>query len=390
MAMMHSFLRNNRLDLIARCQEKVASRLERAATPEQLKFGVPLFLEQLSRTLEVEQTDNPLESRLISGPSGGGPGLFEMGISASHHGRQFSELGFTVDQVVHDYGDLCQAITDLAFERDAPFTVDEFRTLNRCLDNAISEAVSEFSFQRESSILAQRDVEEHERLGFFAHELRNCLGTASLAFTAAKVGNLSLSGATGGVLERSLASLKSLIDQSLAHVAGTSAPSVLAVRFSVAELIAEVKGAAELSGASSHCSLVISDVEPSLAIEADRELLCAALGNLLQNGFKFTKPNTEVMLNAYGFGERVLIDIKDHCGGLPPGAAEQMFLPFRQLGQDKTGLGLGLSIARRNVSLCGGILTVRDIPGEGCIFTISLPRYILSAGSSGDHAQSKP
>ena len=50
-------------------------------------------------------------------------------------------LGYTADQVVHDYGDLCQAITDLAFERDAPFAVDEFRTLNRCLDNAIADAV---------------------------------------------------------------------------------------------------------------------------------------------------------------------------------------------------------------------------------------------------------
>ncbi len=39
------------------------------------------------------------------------------------------ELGFSVDQVVHDYGDLCQAITDLAVERDAPFSVDQFRTL---------------------------------------------------------------------------------------------------------------------------------------------------------------------------------------------------------------------------------------------------------------------
>lgn len=53
----------------------------------------------------------------------------------------------TIDQVVHDYGDFCQAIIDLAVERDPPISIDEFRTLNRCLDNAIADAVTEFSFQ---------------------------------------------------------------------------------------------------------------------------------------------------------------------------------------------------------------------------------------------------
>jgi signal transduction histidine kinase len=372
---MHRFLRNNRLALIERCQQKLASRSERAATPDQLKYGVPLFLDQLAQTLEIEQTDDPLASRAISGPSGGGTALFEVGISAAHYGRQLSELGFSVDQVVHDYGDLCQSITDLAFERDAPFSVDEFRTLNRCLDNAISEAVSEFSFQRDAAVSAKRDAEEQERLGSFAHELRNALGTASLAFTAAKVGGLSMSGATGAVLERSIESLRILIDQSLMSARATPTVTVGKEQFSVAEFIAELQSAAELSAASYHCNLVVSRVEPELAIEADRELLLAAVGNLLQNGFKFTKPNTEVRLNAYASGDHILIDVKDHCGGLPAGTAEQMFLPFQQLGLNKTGLGLGLSIARRTVSLYGGALTVRDLPGEGCIFTILLPRH---------------
>ena len=48
-----------------------------------------------------------------------------------------------MSQVVHDYGDVCQAITELALERKAPITVKEFHTLNRCLDTAIAEAVTE-------------------------------------------------------------------------------------------------------------------------------------------------------------------------------------------------------------------------------------------------------
>jgi hypothetical protein len=52
-------------------------------------------------------------------------------------------LGFTVSQVVHDYGDICQAITEWAVEQNAPITTDEFHVLNRCLDTAIADAVTE-------------------------------------------------------------------------------------------------------------------------------------------------------------------------------------------------------------------------------------------------------
>ena len=81
-------------------------------------------------------------------------------------------------------------------------------------------------------------------------------------------------------------------------------------------------------------------------------------------------------------GDRILIDVCDHCGGLPPGLAAQLFLPFVQAGADKSGLGLGLSICRRSVDANDGILSVRDVPGSGCIFTIDLPRHRLSTANS--------
>ena len=80
-------------------------------------------------------------------------------------------------------------------------------------------------------------------------------------------------------------------------------------------------------------------------------------------------------LEAYEAGERILIDVKDHCGGLPLGNAEKMFAPFSQRSGDRTGMGL--SIARKSVEADGGLLSVRDRPGAGCIFTIDLPRHSL-------------
>jgi len=162
---MHNFLSSNRAELLSRCKSKVAQRPQRAATEQQLANGIPLFIEQLIRTLEAEEDDKTADSIRISGPSGGDSlALSEMGVGSAAHGKALLELGYTMDQVVHDYGDLCQAIMDLAFERDAPFAIGVFRTLNRCLDNAIADAVMEFSFQRDTQIARQQslDATEHD------------------------------------------------------------------------------------------------------------------------------------------------------------------------------------------------------------------------------------
>src|SRR5688572_30274305 len=125
--MLHEFLTTNQADLIDRCRLKVAQRRAPKATDLELEHGIPHFLDQLIKTLRFEQTSERPRSFEVSGSSGGeGSDSSEMGATAAQHGRELLRHGFTVDQVVHNYGDLCQAITDLAFEQDAPFSVDEF------------------------------------------------------------------------------------------------------------------------------------------------------------------------------------------------------------------------------------------------------------------------
>lgn len=374
--MLFEFLRHNADDLIARCVAKVAKRPKRSATESQLKNGIPLFLDQLTRTLEAEQTGGPEAGVAISGASGGGGAtLSEMGLSAAAHGAALLALGYTVDQVVHDYGDLCQAITDLAVERDAPFSVDEFRTLNRCLDNAIADAVNEFSFQRDVSIAAQHSDVLNERLGFLMHELRNSLNVATMAVTAMETGVLSVTGATGAVLKRSHAAMGRLITTSIDEVRIKGGHDARRT-FSLAAFIAEAHESAQLDADVRGSTLSVSPIDPLLGIEGNRELLLAALANLLGNALKFTRVHTEVTLNAYAVGDYVFIDVKDHCGGLPTGDAERMFKPFTQRGDDKSGLGLGLTIARQSVSADDGELSVENFPGIGCAFTIKLPRRV--------------
>jgi len=373
---MYQFLANNREELIARCKQKVAARPHRAATERQLVHGIPIFLEQLTRTLEAEEKGLAAEGTRISGVAGGrGLSLSEIGVSAAAHGKELLELGFSVDQVVHDYGDLCQAITDLAMERDAPFTIDEFRTLNRCLDNAIAEAVTEFSSQRDASRDLAHAAEENLRLGFLVHELRNAIGTASLAVSALEMSNMPITGATGSLLKRSLDALKKLTDKAIAEMRSTMQPAAQAEVFSAADFVAEVSGSARLDPKAEACQFVVEPIDPQLAIAGNKGLLSAALGNLLQNAFKFTHPGSSVHLRARAVDNRVLIGVEDRCGGLRPGSIERMFRPFSERMDETTGLGLGLCIAHQSVEADGGVLSVRNLPGVGCVFTMDLPLH---------------
>lgn len=377
--MMYNFLANNRDELIERCAAKVAARPNRHASEAQLRNGIPMFLGQLTRTLEAEQASGAEAGKVISGGSGGDTAaLSEMGISAAAHGTALLAQGYSVDQVVHDYGDLCQAITDLAVERDAPFSVDEFRTLNRCLDNAIADAVTEFSSQRDISMAEQKTADLNQRLGFLMHELRNSLSAATLAVTALEVGGLTVGGATGAVLKRGHAAMGRLIEKSLEEVRNEGPPRPIHKLFSLAAFIDEARESAELDANTRGCKFSVSEVSPMLGVQGNRDLLLAALGNLLHNAFKFTHPHTQVTLSAFAAGDRILIEVKDNCGGLRGGDTEKMFSPFFQHGSDRSGLGLGLSIARQSVVADDGELSVKNLPGVGCVFTISLPRCVMA------------
>jgi signal transduction histidine kinase len=301
----------------------------------------------------------------------------EMGVAASRHGRELMRRGYAVEQVVRDYGDLCQVITGLAMQRGVSIGVEDFQTLNRCLDDGIADAVTEFAYERDLLMAGRAADSLNERLGFLAHELRNFLQSATLAVAAIKRGGVGLTGATGAVLDLSLVGMSNLIDRSLAEVRIEAGMPVRYRLISLADFIADVKISASLESDVYGCALNVSVIDPTLAVDADRSMLFSAVGNLLQNAFKFSGPGAEVKLNAYAESDRVVISVEDRCGGLPPGIEETMFLPFTQSGADKSGVGLGLAICRRCTEVNNGALHVRNLPGIGCVFTIDLPRHTL-------------
>jgi signal transduction histidine kinase len=370
--MLRDFLSTNRSALIGRCRDMVSSRSDPKATDEELAHGIPMFLDQLIETLVLEQQSG-LEDTSEANDS---RGKFSSGLAATAalHGRDLFRAGFTVEQVVRDYGDVCQAVTNLAFETGASISVDEFRTFNRCLDNAIAGAVTEFAKHAPAS-----DDESlrsfNSRLGPLAHELRNYLQTATYAARAIRAGTSGIGGATAAVLDRSLMAMSNLIDRSLAEVRITAGLPPRLQPIYLAKFLGEVEAAASLDARARGSRFRVAPVVEDIQVIADAEMLAATVGNLLHNAFKFTIRHTEVWLRATASENRVTIEVEDHCGGLPEGAHEKLMLPFVQAGADRSGLGLGLDICRRSLAAMNGELTVRDMPGSGCVFTIYLPRH---------------
>lgn len=213
--MLYEFLNTHRTALIARCRAKVARRPVPKPTPAELEFGIPMFLDQLIAVLEqlprTAAEASPSGLKLVK-KAEANTGI---GATATAHGLELMKQGFTIDQVVHDYGDLCQAVTELAAETHSDITVDEFRTLNLCLDDAIACAVKEFSTRHDTAVAASTLRLSDERARTLLHEMTTHVNTAELAIEAVKTGQLGLRGATGAVLDLSLVAMRRLIERSL-------------------------------------------------------------------------------------------------------------------------------------------------------------------------------
>jgi len=359
--MLCEFIEANRDEVIARARALVVTRPWPAVSSEELVHGLPLFLTQLTGALRVE-----------SGPAREGDvaiGQTAIGQSATLHARELSSQGFTVSQVVHDYGDVCQSITALATELEAPISADEFHTLNHCLDTAIAESVTEFARLREEAAAHL----EAERLGQVAHELRNKLHTAMLAFHVLKTGTVGVGGSTGAVLGRSLLGLRDLIDTTLAEVR-LAAAEPRRDRVRLKDFVDELAVTASLHAEYREVLFKVAPVDPGLVVLADVPLLASALTNLLQNAFKYTKVHGAVSLRTRGEHGRVFLEVEDECGGMPVPAGSDPFRAAQAPRADgRSGLGLGLSICRKAVEANGGQVRTRNLPGQGCIFEIELP-----------------
>ena len=170
--------------------------------------------------------------------------------------------------------------------------VDDFRTLNRCLDDAIACAVTEFGRQRDQSMLDAESAREDERIGFLTHEIRNLLNTAGAAFDILKSGNVGVGGrrepcsnpaCRGWATSSIVRSPRS--DCGRGFRIGSSSRCQHSLR--------TLAPAAAMEATARDLQLIVQPGEAGAIVHADRQILSAVVVNLLQNAFKFTHPQND-------------------------------------------------------------------------------------------------
>jgi len=184
--MLDTFIVKEREEILAR------SRLRAAARPgsrPELPNGLPIFLGQLVTALRLADSTDQIDHH-------------EIRKSAAERGKAMLRSGVSVEEVVHEYGDVCQTVTELAIEREQHIPTAEFRVMNLCLDDAIAEAVAEFGEHAQRS--AAPGVSERSK------EQRRLLATARTSFDFIQRGQVAVGGATGKLVQRSLAGLSAL------------------------------------------------------------------------------------------------------------------------------------------------------------------------------------
>lgn len=343
-------------EILARWKTEVSGSLHPETMPHpQLVDHLPAFLAEIAQAL-----------RDRAGPDGSRV--------AAEHGQQRLELGFSLDGVVREYGALREAILAVAKVQGVEVRESEYRVLFDCIITGIAAAVSEYQRQRDAEL--QRHMNEH--FAFIAHELRNPLGSALAALSMLeRKERLDMSERFAQVLRRGLTRMHELIDSTLRTAQLATALSLQREPIKLSALLEDMEMSAAASAEERQVKLEL-DLADDVTLEVDQRLVRSALTNLVRNAVKFSHAGGLVTVRARANSEHVVIEVEDSCGGLPPGMVQQAFVPFAQLGTDRSGFGLGLAIAKQAADAHHGVIRVQDLPGKGCIFALELP---LSAGS---------
>ncbi len=330
------------------------TRLENTADPVsrgELLDHIPRFIDELIAALHPAALPLPLPTT-----------------NANEHGAQRFRLGFNVAEIVREYGTLHRCIVEIATDEDCPITPRDHAIISRWLNDGLASAISQYVSDRDAEI--QRQGAEH--LGFIAHEIRNPLSSANMAFRLLQRGALAGGGRPVELLERNLQRVVDVVDNALQHAALNMGVEVRAERIELLAFLRSIELDSSANAEAKGIQVTVS-APAALTVHADARLLNSAISNLVRNAVKFSRPDSTIEVRALLREGQVLVEVEDSCGGLPPGRAEELFTPLVQRGKDQSGFGLGLAIAMQAARAHNGSLAVRDCPGSGCIFVLQLP-----------------
>jgi signal transduction histidine kinase len=365
--LLHEFMTAHRSEILEACHFEL-----RAEPDDRLAGYVADFFDETLRAIRrdsgVAESSSPL------------PGS---SATAARFGAARQRAGMPITQVPIIFSAISQALGKTGERYELTISAEEYKLLNSCLDAGVATSIENFwrrDRDRESQLIT-------ERFGFMAHELRNALGNANMAFRLMRAGRLDVDGRTADVLARNLVRMEALVAQCLSSVrleVGV-APSLVAVQ------AASVLRNLDASAIPDRGITIQLQLDEEVFLTADEMLLTSAVGNLLHNALKFSPPRATVRLVARSSEGSAIIEVEDQCGGLTHKDPTKLFEPYAKRREGNgAGTGLGLSIAKRAVEAMHGELSVTDKPGCGCVFAARFKLLQHQANTNvGSHLTSK-
>lgn len=347
--MLAGFLRNHKEEVVGRWAQMVVERLGLDSdTAPQLLNDLPDFIDELALCLRTAPDEWPATE------------------SARAHGEQRMEIGVDIGGLAEEFALVAEAILEVARERGNAVGASDAARLMRLVGRGAAASV------REYARLWDRQLAEAtaRHFSFVAHELRTPLQTARLGLTllADELGESE----DLERVRRAHEELGDLVDNTLVQARLSGEPVLQVGRHDAGEAVAEALERVVL--AARRRGIRLESDCPALALDVDRKLLVSALTNLLTNAVKFSREGSCVRVDVHEADERVLVEVRDACGGLPEELPARLFQPFVQASANRSGFGLGLMIVKQAVEAHGGAVRVVNHPGDGCSFVLELPR----------------
>ena len=354
---LRGLLAERRTSILERWTQRIArEHVEKDLSRGELWDHLPRFFDDVLTALN--NGEGAGEETVVAKPSE----------ASAEHGTQRLRVGFDLVEVLREYEILSECILDEVEAVGGQISIRAFRRVHRLLNAGRAQAISAYIERRDLDMT--RTHSQH--VAFIAHELRTPLMAAFLAVTALRKNQRSEDEWALGILTRNLYGLRELIDQVLtADRLGGEIPlrrESFDLRPLLEQLVAEVRLAAQ-----QHQVDITLQAPQTLQFSGDQRLLRSAIGNILGNAVKFTHEGSMITVRAGRHRSRMTLEVEDACGGLPEGNTALLFEPFVQQGEDRSGFGLGLAIVKQALEAHGGQVSVRNIPGKGCVFALHLP-----------------
>ncbi len=278
----------------------------------------------------------------------------------------------------------------LPFAGSATKQLEETRTRIE-KDSALYDEISRLNnelvtLQRE---LAKQNVEleklnqlKNQFLGMAAHDLRSPLGHI-LTYSQFLIDELQPELADHqieflSIIQRSSEFMLGMVEDLLDMARVESGKLQLVLRpTDLSVLLKQNAARNRLIAARKDIAIVLDCKEglPLVAVDPDR--IEQVLNNLIDNAIKYSPPRTTVTVGVNRREDHAVIRVKDQGVGIPPERVEELFKPFSRARSTGTGgekgAGLGLSIVKKIVAGHAGDVWVQSLPGEGSVFSLSLP-----------------